>query len=52
MRREPNPSLLPAERAKPAMVVTTPVGVILRIVLSSVSATYTLPDVSTATPAG
>ena len=37
---------------QPASVVTTPAGVILRIVLLPVSATYTLPALSTATPSG
>ena len=36
----------------PAMVVTTPAGVTLRIVLLPVSATYTLPELSTARPPG
>ena len=38
--------------ATPASVVTTPAGVTFRIVLLQVSATYTLPALSTATPSG
>ena len=48
----PVPSTLPAEPARPASVVTTPAGVILRIVWFSESATKTLPAASTATPCG
>ena len=48
----PVPSVLPATKGEPAKVVTTPAGVIFRIVLLDESATNTLPDPSTATPAG
>jgi hypothetical protein len=37
---------------EPANVVTTPAGVILRIRLLNVSATYTLPCASVARPSG
>ncbi len=46
----PVPSTLPLSPATPASVVTTAAGVILRIVWFEVSATYTLPALSTATP--
>ena len=46
------PSVLPLEPAVPAKVVTTPALVTFRIVWLSVSATKTLPAVSTATPLG
>src|SRR5436190_413562 len=46
------PSALPQYRASPAGVVTTPPGVILRMVSLSPSATYTLPNESTATLRG
>ena len=46
------PSALPELPALPARVVTTPAGVTFRIVWLSVSATYTLPALSTATPLG
>src|ERR1035437_5927547 len=48
----PVPSALPDEPAVPASVVTTPLGVIFRMVLLFVSATKTLPAPSTATPEG
>ena len=48
----PVPSALPNTFAVPASVVTAPAAVILRIVLLPVSATYTLPAPSTATPNG
>ena len=48
----PVPSALPDEPAVPASVVTTPAGVIFRMVLLPVSATKTLPAPSTATPWG
>src|SRR5215831_16058982 len=48
----PLPSALPETPAVPASVVTTPAGVILRIVLFPGSATYKFPAVSVATPAG
>ena len=44
--------MLPAFQASPARVVTTPSAEIFRIVRFSVSATYTVPDESTATPRG
>ena len=46
----PVPSFDPNAPAWPASVVTTPAGVICRIVLLLESATYTVPAVSTATP--
>jgi len=48
----PVPSVLPKLPAEPAKVLTTPVGVILRIVWAKGSATKTLPEPSTPTPAG
>src|SRR6266700_4639047 len=48
----PGPSLLPAYKGEPAMVVTTPAGVIFRMVWLKESATYTLAAVSTASPYG
>jgi hypothetical protein len=49
---EPQPSLLPQELALPARVVTTPAGVIRRMVWFSRSATMTFPAASQATPVG
>ena len=46
------PLLEPNCGAMPASVVTAPAGVICRIVLLLVSATYTVPAVLTATPRG
>src|SRR6476661_2867302 len=48
----PVPSALPVLPAKPAKVLTTRAGVILRIVLLLVSATKMLPTLSMATAAG
>src|SRR5450631_993218 len=48
----PVPSTYPKLPARPASVVTTAAGVILRIVWLPVSATYTLPAPSTATENG
>src|SRR5262245_40069127 len=48
----PVPSVLPVLPACPASVVTTPAGLILRMVWLPMSATYTLSDESTATPEG
>ena len=48
----PMPSAPPDCSGFPAMVVTTPAGVTLRMVLFSVSATYTLPEASTVTSEG
>src|SRR5512142_937758 len=48
----PTPSRLPRLTAEPARVVTTPSGVILRLVALPVSATYTFPATSTARPPG
>src|SRR6267142_991245 len=48
----PTPSVLPPAPADPANVLTTPAGVILRMVLLYVSDTYTLPALSVATPDG
>src|SRR4051812_4347658 len=48
----PTPSALPEENAAPANVVTTPPGMILRIVLLLESATYSVPVVSTVIPEG
>ena len=48
----PVPSALPLLAAVPASVLTTPAGVILRMVELFVSATYTVPAASTATPLG
>src|SRR6476660_3485289 len=48
----PVPSVLPVLPAVPARVVTTPAGVILRMVALVWSATYTVPAASTATPTG
>src|SRR5262245_36714325 len=48
----PMPSALPFSPQRPARVVTTPLGVTLRMVQFSESATYTLPAPSTATPVG
>ena len=48
----PVASALPTTPAVPASVVTTPAGVILRIVLFPSSATYTFPALSTAAPNG
>src|SRR5271157_4030301 len=49
----PCPLLLPTTNSVPARVLTTPAGVILRIVLVTPSATYRLPLMgSTATPRG
>src|SRR5437899_8067520 len=48
----PLPSLLPSTLADPAIVLTTPAGVILRIMSFHVSATYTLPALSVAMPSG
>ena len=48
----PVPSALPLTPANPASVLTTPAGVIIRIVWFQVSATYTLVALSTATPEG
>ena len=50
MRRSPVPSTLPNDPGEPASVLTTPAAVIFRIVLLNVSATYTVPVLSTATP--
>jgi hypothetical protein len=46
------PSALPELPANPANVVTAPPDVIFRIVLLPLSATYTVPLLSTATPLG
>src|SRR5947207_1614754 len=48
----PVPSLEPTCPAVPAIVLTAPAAVILRIVLLFLSATYTLPAASIATPYG
>src|ERR1035437_3983975 len=48
----PVPSLMPGVPALPASVVTTPAEVTFRIVELPVSATKTLPALSTATPEG
>src|SRR5688572_17487889 len=49
---EPGPSLEPIEPARPANVLTTPAGVILRMMAFSRSATKRLPAASTATATG
>ena len=48
----PCPSVLPDVIHDPAKVLTNPPGVILRILLPPVSATYTFPESSTAIPDG
>ena len=48
----PVPSALPSRTCCPASVVTTPSGVIFRMVSLAVSATKRLPAPSTATPEG
>ena len=48
----PVPSLSPAIPGNPAIVVTVPAGVILRMVELPVSARYKLPVASTASPPG
>ena len=48
----PVPSALPLLPVRPASVVTTPPDAIFRIARLFESATYTLPALSTATPAG
>ena len=48
---DPEPSLAPGVPS-PAKVVTRPADVILRIQLFSVSATYTIPELSTAVAEG
>src|SRR5437867_4354332 len=51
----PAPSALPPSPASPPIVLTTqlvPAGVIFRIVAFPISATYRLPELSTATPEG